>query len=111
MNFLGNPKAPWIPHSVSEQGIIRTETKPLLRKGVIVETSTESAAFISRVFAKKNKSGTSRFILILKHLNDFFAYKHFTMYSILDAFKLIKKGASMTSVDFKNAFFTILINE
>ena len=38
-------------------------------------------------------------------------YKHFKMESILDVFKILKKVVWMASVDLKDAFFTIPINE
>ena len=49
--------------------------------------------FISIFFTRKKKSGTLRFILNLKHLNSFVAYKHFKMESILDVFKIINEDA------------------
>ena len=77
LSILGNLKVPQIPHCVSDQEIISTEIKSLLRKGVIVEDSRKSVDFISTYFARKNKSGTFRFILNLKCLNDFAMYKYF----------------------------------
>ena len=111
LNIPGNLKVPQIPHCVSEQEIITTEIKSLLRKGVIVESSRESGYFISTVFTRKKKSGTVRFILNLKYLDNFVMYKHFKMESILGVFKIIKKDVWMTSVDLKDAFFAIPINE
>ena len=111
LNIPGNLKVPQIPHCVSEQEIITTEIKSLLRKGVIVEISRESGYFISTVFTRKKKSGTIRFILNLKYLDNFVVYKHFKMESILGVFKIIKKDVWMTSVDLKDAFFAIPINE
>ena len=110
LSIPGNLKLPQIPHCVSEQEIITTEIKSPLRKGVNVEGSRESGDVISTVFTKKKKSGTLKFILNLKYLN-FVVYKHFEMEPILDVFKIIKKDAWMASVDLKDAFFTIPINE
>ena len=107
LNIPGNLKVPQIPHCVSEQEVINTE---ILYK-VLVESSRKSGDFISTVFTRKKKSGTFRFILNLKYLNNFVVYKHFKMESILDVFKIIKKDVWMASVDLKDAFFTIPINE
>ena len=41
LSILGNLKVPQIPHCVSDQEIISTKIKSLLRKGVIVEDSRE----------------------------------------------------------------------
>ena len=111
LNILGNLKVPRIHHCVSEQEIITTEIRFLLRKGVIVANSRESGDFIPTVFTRKKKSGIFRFILNLKYLNNFVLYKHFKMESILDVFKIIKKDVWVASVDLKDAFFTIPVNE
>ena len=47
LSIPGNLKVPQVLHSVSEQKIITTEIKSLLRKGVITEGSWESGDFIS----------------------------------------------------------------
>ena len=107
LSILGNLKVPLIPHCVSDQEIISTEIKSLLRKGVIVEDSRKSVDFISTYFARKNKSGTFRFILNLKCLNDFAMYKYFKMESILGVFKIIKEDVWMAIVDLKDDSFTM----
>ena len=76
-----------------------------------MEGSRKSGNFISTAFTRKKKSGTFRFFLNLKWLNNFVVYKHFKMESILDIFKIIKKDVCMAIVDLKDAFFTIPINE
>ena len=53
LNIPGNLKVPQIPYCVSEQEIINTEIKFLLRKRVIVEASRESGDFVSTVFTRK----------------------------------------------------------
>ena len=104
-------RVPQISHCVSEEEIISAQIESLIRKRVIVEASRKSGGFISTVLTRKIKSGTFRFIWNLKHLTDFVVYKHFEMESILDVFKIIKKGVWMANVDIKDAFFTIPINE
>ena len=90
LNIPGNLKVPQVPHCVSQQEIITTEIKSLLRKGVIVGSSRESGDFISTVFTREKKSGTFRFILSLNYFNNYVVYKHFKMESILDVFKIRK---------------------
>ena len=107
----GDLRVPQISHCVSEEEIISAQIESLIRKRVIVEASRKSGGFISTVLTRKIKSGTFRFIWNLKHLTDFVVYKHFEMESILDVFKIIKKGVWMANVDIKDAFFTIPINE
>lgn len=110
LNITKNLKIPRIPHSGSKKKNISIENKSILRKEVIAEGSRKSANFISAVFTRKKKSGVLRFILNLKHLNSFVAYKYFKMESILDVFKIVNKDVWMTSADLQDAFFTIPIN-
>ena len=72
-----------------------------------MEDSRKSVDFISTYFARKNKSGTFRFILNLKCLNDFAMYKYFKMESILGVFKIIKEDVWMAIVDLKDDSFTM----
>ena len=92
LNITGNLKIPRIPPSASEKNNISIEIKSILKK-FIGEVSMKLHNFISTVFTRKKKSGTLRFILNLKHLNSFVAYKHFKMESILDVFKIINEDA------------------
>ena len=71
LSIPGNLKLPQITHSVSEQEIITTEIKSLLRKGGIVEGSRESGDFISIVFTRKNKSGILRKAVIYSEFKIF----------------------------------------
>ena len=82
-----------------------------MHKRVSIECSRETGDFVSTVFTKQNKDGTFRTILNLKYLNEFFQYQHFKMDSLLDVFEIIKPNAWMTSVDLKDAFFTVSIHE
>ena len=76
-----------------------------------MEASRKSGDFISTIFTRKKKSGSFRFILNLKHLNNFVAHKRFKIKSILNIFRIINKNAWMVSVDLKDGFFTILLIE
>ena len=57
---------------------------------------------------ERKKDGTFRTILNLKHLNHYVNYQHFKVES-LNVFKIIK-GVWMTSVDLKDAFFTVPVH-
>ena len=114
INFKEKPQyqnVPKILHGMLETEIITQEVKNFSNKGVIVECSRETCDFVSTVFTWQKKDGTFRTILNLKYLNEFVQYQHCKMESLLDVFKIIKPNAWMASIDLKDAFFTVPINE
>ena len=72
---------PKIQHSTKEIEIINSAIQKLLDKGVIVQCDREPNNFVSTVFTRDKKDGSSRTILNLKYLNEFVRYRHFQMYS------------------------------
>ena len=113
IDFKESPRnicVPKIQHSTKEIEIINSEIQKLLDKGVIVQCDREPNDFVSTVFTREKKDGSSRTILNLKHLNEFVRYRHFKMVSLSDVFKTIKKDVWMESVDLKDAFFTVSVH-
>ena len=94
-----------------KNAIINAEIEELLQKGVIIKCEREDNGFVSTIFTRENKDGSFRTILNLKCLNKFVKYKHFKMESLKDAFKIIKQGERMASVDLKDAFFTVSVHK
>ena len=86
--------------------MINSEIQELLDKGVTVQCDREPNDFVSTVFTREKKDGSSRTILNLKHLNEFVNYRHFEMESLTDVLTAIKKDVRMAPV-LKDAFFTI----
>ena len=113
IDFKNKPQlvnVPKIPYNAEEKSIINLEIGKLLKKGVITKCQKEEDDFISTVFIREKKDGTFRTILNLKYLNEFVEYKHFKMESLENVFQIIKKDVWMSSVDLKDAFFTIPVH-
>ena len=68
------PCVPKIHHSTKEKEIMNSEIQNLLDKGVIVQCDREPNDFVSTVFTREQKDGSSRTILNLKYLNEFVIY-------------------------------------
>ena len=94
-----------------EETIIDNEILKLLDKQVIFESFYEPNEFVSSVFTRQKKDGAHRMILNLKHLNKYVAYKHFKMESLQNVIDIIQPHCWMASVDLKDAFYSIHVNE
>ena len=77
--------------SAHECTTIQTEVSNL-KKSVIVETHHDPGAFISSIFVRPKKDGTTRMILNLLSLNEHVVYLHFKMNTLKDATSLMKQN-------------------
>ena len=75
--------------SPQECTTIQNEISNLLSKSVIVETHHDPVEFISPIFVRPKKDGTTRMILNLQALNEHVVYIHFKMDTLKDAISLI----------------------
>ena len=102
-----NKTKPYFTFNKSEQMIIDTEIAKFLQKGIIKLSSSESGEVISPIFITPKKDGSSRVIFNLKGLNEFVSYHHFKMDTLETAIKLMRPGCFMTSIDLKDAYYSI----
>lgn len=102
---------PKIKFGREENQTIKEEIEKLLKKRIILPCQREQNDFISSLFTRPKKDGSKRMILNLKQFNKNITYKHFKMESIKTALDCIKKNCYMTSVDLKDAFFSIPMKE
>ena len=65
---------------------------------------------VSPIFTCPKKDGSHRLILNLKKLNVDIPYKHFKMDSLQTALQLVTPGCFMTSVDLKDAYYSVPIH-
>ena len=104
-----NKHIPQMAHSAEESKIVSGEIAKLLELGVIKICDREKGDFIASVFTRRKKDGGMRTILNLNQRNKHAAYQYFKMESLSDVFKIIQPNCWMASVDLKDAFCTILI--
>ena len=97
--------------TVMEQKAIQLELTKLLSKKVIVKSQHCHGEFISPIFTRPKKDGTSRMILNLKRLNEHVKYRHFKMDTFETAIKLVTPNCFMASIDLKDAYYTVHIAE
>ena len=90
---------------------IQNEIESLLKKGVIQRVEHSEHERISPIFVVPKKDGKWRMILNLKDLNKDIQYHHFKMETLKDALSLVKEGCFMSSLDLKDAYFSVHVNE
>ena len=95
--------------SPQECATIQAEISNLLRKSFIVQTHHAPGEFISPIFVRPKKDGTSRMILNLQSLNEHVVYLHFKMDTLKDAIRLMKPNCFMESIDLKDAYYPVPI--
>ena len=104
-----NIARPQCTFSTSEQIIIDNEIEKFLEKGIIEPSIYETCQVISPIFTRVKKDGSHRVIFNLKKLNESVSYHHFKMDTLETALKLMTENCFMTSLDLKNAYYSIPI--
>ncbi|CAB4009624.1 Poly P3 [Paramuricea clavata] len=100
---------PYFTFNETEQTVIDGEIEKFLQKGIIRHSVPESAEVLSPIFITPKKDGTSRVIFNLKALDQFVSYHHFKMDTLDTAIRLMRPGCFMTSIDLKDAYYSIPI--
>lgn len=83
----------------------------MLNTGAISKCSPCEGQFLSPIFTVPKPNGTHRFILNLKDLNHFIDVEHFKMEDYRTVLKILDENHYMTTLDLKDAYFLISINE
>ena len=99
------------PRGQTETCTINEEVNKLLNKCVIRQCGREAGEYFSSLFTRDKKNGTYRTILNLKSLNKDCDTAHFKMESLKQALFMVRQGCFMASIDIKDAFYSVPINE
>lgn len=75
---------------------------------MIKETTHCAGEHISSIIIRPKKDGTYRLIL---NLNDHVEYHHFKMDTLQSAIRLMKQSCYMTSVDLRDAYYSVPIDK
>ena len=106
-----NSTRPHDSFSSMERQVIDNEIQKFLKKGIIRPTMPTSGDIISPIFVTPKKDGSHRVIFNLKKLNESVSYHHFKLDTLQTAVQLVTPGCFMTSIDLKDAYYSIPISE
>ena len=94
-----------------EQHAIDQEIEACLEKQIIEQCQHEPEEIIFPIFLRPKKEPAAyRVIFNLKFLNQNISYHTFKMDILESAIKLIKPGCCMTSINLRDAYYSILIS-
>ena len=97
--------------SPKEETFVSNEITKLLQKGVISISKHEINEFISPIFLVPKDNDSFRMILNLRALNENMPFIHFKMDTFASVVNLLRPGCFMCSVDIKDAYYTVPINQ
>ena len=95
--------------SDQERVIIDAQVAEFLSKGILSYSESQDDQIISPIFFRPKPDGTYRVIFNLKALNDSVVYHHFKLDTLEATLPLITPGCYMTSLDLKDAYYSIPI--
>lgn len=114
IEFSQTPVQCQIPSQKSFTQLEETEMnsliKTLLEIDAISKCKNEDGQFLSNIFLVPKPNGKYRFILSLKELNTFVANEKFKIEDLRTAINLLTPGAYMTSIDLKDAYYSVPIH-
>lgn len=98
--------------SAKEVNLLSREITKLQNLGAVQECYNNLPdQFISTYFLTNKSNGNKRFILNLKKLNTFIKTSHFKMEDFRTVSRILLKDMFMTSIDLKDAYFLIPVDE
>lgn len=89
--------------------VIDNQIEEFIDKHIIKQSLSEEGQIISPIFLRPKPDGSHRVIFNLKSLNNSVVYHHFKIDTLEKAIKLITPGCYMSSLDLKDAYYSIPI--
>ena len=115
IEFMDLPVQNSIPpeyrQNAKQKSILQVQIDELVERGVVSEVQYSSDMFVSNVFGREKPNGDIRMIIDLSDVNEFVEKFHFKMDHLDVALDLMEEGVFMSSIDLKDAYYSIPIWE
>ena len=115
VELIEPPSQRYRPHplrlSASDQRALDGAISDFIDWGIVRPwTASCEDIFVSTIFPVAKRDGSARVILNLAEFNEFVEERHFKMDTIHDAINLMTQDCFFASVDFKHAYYSVLID-
>ena len=113
IEFESNPVQLNIPReyqqNVHQKSVLQTQIDDMCARGVINQIGYSEDLFISSIFGREKPNGDIRMIIDSSNLNQFVEKIHFKMDHLEVALDMIEEGMFMSSIDLKDAYYSVPI--
>ena len=92
-----------------QKSVLQTQIDDLVDRGIVSKVPYTPDLFVSNVFGRMKPNGDIRMIIDLSDLNDSVKKFHFKMDHLDVALDLVDQGVFMSSIDLKDAYYSIPI--
>ena len=115
IEFFDSPTQGFIPReykqNVNQKSVLQFQIDELVQKSVVTKVDYDPEMFVSNVFGRLKPNGDTRMIIDLTKVNDYVQKFHFKMDHLEVALDLMEQGVFMSSIDLKDAYYSVPIWE
>ena len=115
IEFLEIPVQEHLPRQYNldahQKSILQSQIHDMVDNGVLKQVALENDMFISNVFGRPKPNGDIRMIIDLSEVNECVQKFHFKMDHLNVALDLVDQDMYMTSIDLKDAYYSVPIWE
>ena len=97
--------------SVKQKSVLQLQIDELIDRNVVSKVDYCPEMFISNVFGREKQNGDIRMIIDLSDVNEYVKKFHFKMDHLDVVLDLVDEGVFMSSIDLKDAYYSIPIWE
>jgi hypothetical protein len=94
-----------------KQQKINSKITEMCQMRIIEPTDSSVTQFVSNIFTREKPDGSLRILLDLSEFNLSVVYRHFKMENLITAVNLMTPGCLMASIDWKDAYFSVSVQE
>lgn len=96
--------------NANDSKVIDSEVQKLVDRHIVTEIK-EGWKFVSNIFVRPKPNNKFRLIIDLSPLNKFILKEHFKMDNLQSAVELMRPGVYISSIDLRDAYYTLPIAE